>query len=41
VLAAIYNRSGGSVLAVALWHAPHNLCAAAPAGEGAPPSPPW
>ena len=35
VLTAIYNGSGGSVLAVAVWHALYNLCAATAAGEGA------
>ena len=35
VLTAIYNGSGGSVLAVAVWHALYNLCAASAAGEGA------
>jgi hypothetical protein len=34
VLTAIYNRTGGSVLAVAVWHALYNLCAATKAGEG-------
>jgi uncharacterized protein len=35
VLTAIYNGSGGSVLAVAVWHALYNLCAATAAGESA------
>jgi membrane protease YdiL (CAAX protease family) len=34
VLTAIYNSTGGSVLAVAVWHALYNLCAASEAGEG-------
>jgi membrane protease YdiL (CAAX protease family) len=33
VLTAIYNHTG-SVLAVAVWHALYNLCAATKAGEG-------
>ena len=32
---AIYNGSGGSVRAVAVWHALYNLCAATATGEGA------
>jgi membrane protease YdiL (CAAX protease family) len=34
VLTAIYNGSGGSILAVALWHALYNLAVATEAGEG-------
>jgi uncharacterized protein len=34
VLTAIYNGTGGSVLAVAVWHALYNLCAATEAGDG-------
>jgi hypothetical protein len=33
-MTAIYNGTGGSVLAVAVWHALYNLCAAPAAGEG-------
>jgi hypothetical protein len=35
VLTAIYNGGGGRVLAVAVWHALYNLCAATAAGDGA------
>lgn len=34
VLARVANRTGGSVLAVALWHASYNLTAATSAGGG-------
>jgi len=33
VLTAVYNGTGGSVLAVAVWHALYNLSAATAAGE--------
>jgi membrane protease YdiL (CAAX protease family) len=34
VLTAIYDGTGGSVLAVAVWHALYNLCAGTEAGDG-------
>jgi membrane protease YdiL (CAAX protease family) len=35
VLAHVLNRTGGSLLAVALWHTLYNLMSATPAGHGA------
>jgi hypothetical protein len=34
VLTSLYNGTGGSILAVAVWHASHNLAAATTAADG-------
>ncbi|SCL16038.1 CAAX protease self-immunity [Micromonospora inyonensis] len=34
VLAYVYNRAGGSVIAAACWHAGYNLASATPAAQG-------
>jgi uncharacterized protein len=34
VLTSLYNGTGGSILAVAVWHASYNLAAATTAADG-------